>query len=186
MPVPWPLERGFLGEQMCRSEICRDESRDDGRTGLLDEVKRHRLLDEPIVMLYLNEESISRNAGPEVAHGERRPRARTRRTGRTRASPDLAWVRTCVRMRTLKKPNKTQHDEKRDSLVISGNVRKQRGLPSVGWFCRCLFGRDAGIRTRDPLNPIQVRYQTAPRPDRKGAFEQGCHSKSTDDEGPAR
>ncbi len=29
------------------------------------------------------------------------------------------------------------------------------------------FGRDAGIRTRDPLNPIQVRYQTAPHPDRK-------------------
>src|SRR2546430_17356657 len=33
-------------------------------------------------------------------------------------------------------------------------------------------GRDAGIRTRDPLNPIQVRYQTAPRPDRRRAFEQ--------------
>ena len=29
-----------------------------------------------------------------------------------------------------------------------------------------LFGRDGGIRTRDPLNPIQVRYQAAPRPDR--------------------
>jgi hypothetical protein len=28
-------------------------------------------------------------------------------------------------------------------------------------------GRDGGIRTRDPLNPIQVRYQAAPRPDRK-------------------
>ncbi len=26
-------------------------------------------------------------------------------------------------------------------------------------------GRDGGIRTRDPLNPIQVRYQAAPRPD---------------------
>ena len=36
------------------------------------------------------------------------------------------------------------------------------------------FGRDAGIRTRDPLNPIQVRYQTAPRPDRRAAFEQGA------------
>ena len=31
-------------------------------------------------------------------------------------------------MKTLKKPNKTQHDEKRDSLAISRNVRKQRGL----------------------------------------------------------
>jgi hypothetical protein len=28
------------------------------------------------------------------------------------------------------------------------------------------IGRDAEIRTRDPLNPIQVRYQAAPRPDR--------------------
>lgn len=27
-------------------------------------------------------------------------------------------------------------------------------------------GRDGEIRTRDPLNPIQVRYQAAPRPDR--------------------
>src|SRR5213596_1622223 len=36
-----------------------------------------------------------------------------------------------------------------------------------------LDGRDGGIRTRDPLNPIQVRYQTAPRPDRRRAFEQG-------------
>ena len=26
-------------------------------------------------------------------------------------------------------------------------------------------GRDGEIRTRDPLNPIQVRYQAAPRPD---------------------
>jgi hypothetical protein len=26
------------------------------------------------------------------------------------------------------------------------------------------IGRDGEIRTRDPLNPIQVRYQTAPRP----------------------
>lgn len=39
-----------------------DEPRDDYRTELLDEVKRHPLLlDELIVVLYLNEESISRN-----------------------------------------------------------------------------------------------------------------------------
>jgi len=31
-------------------------------------------------------------------------------------------------MRTLKKTNKSQHDEKREPLVISRNVRKQRGL----------------------------------------------------------
>ncbi len=46
-------------------------------------------------------------------------------------------------------------------------------------FCWFLLGRDAGIRTRDPLNPIQVRYQTAPRPDRRRAFEQGGSRKST-------
>ena len=28
-------------------------------------------------------------------------------------------------------------------------------------------GGVGGIRTRDPLNPIQVRYQAAPRPDRR-------------------
>jgi hypothetical protein len=31
-----------------------------------------------------------------------------------------------------------------------------------------MAGRDGEIRTRDPLNPIQVRYQAAPRPDREG------------------
>ena len=28
-----------------------------------------------------------------------------------------------------------------------------------------IFGRDGGIRTRDPLHPMQVRYQAALRPD---------------------
>ena len=37
-------------------------------------------------------------------------------------------VRTCVRMKALKKTNKSQHDEKRESLVISRIVRKTRGL----------------------------------------------------------
>ena len=27
------------------------------------------------------------------------------------------------------------------------------------------IGRGGGIRTRDPLHPMQVRYQAAPRPD---------------------
>ena len=27
------------------------------------------------------------------------------------------------------------------------------------------IGRDGEIRTRDPLHPMQVRYQAAPRPD---------------------
>ena len=30
---------------------------------------------------------------------------------------------------------------------------------------RRLFGRDGGIRTRDPLHPMQVRYQAALRPE---------------------
>lgn len=29
------------------------------------------------------------------------------------------------------------------------------------------FGRDGGIRTRDPLHPMQVRYQAALRPERE-------------------
>jgi hypothetical protein len=28
-----------------------------------------------------------------------------------------------------------------------------------------MIGRDGEIRTRDPLHPMQVRYQAAPRPD---------------------
>ena len=40
--------------------------------------------------------------------------------------------------------------------------RPSRGAKSLG-----ISGRDGGIRTRDPLNPIQVRYQAAPRPDRR-------------------
>jgi hypothetical protein len=31
------------------------------------------------------------------------------------------------------------------------------------------IGRDGEIRTRDPLNPIQVRYQAALHPDRRRA-----------------
>ena len=36
------------------------------------------------------------------------------------------------------------------------------------WFAQIvidLIGRGGGIRTRDPLHPMQVRYQAAPRPD---------------------
>src|SRR5262245_53842170 len=47
-------------------------------------------------------------------------------------------------------------------------------ITAVADFVRVLYelvregvGRDAEIRTRDPLNPIQVRYQAAPRPDRE-------------------
>jgi hypothetical protein len=43
--------------------------------------------------------------------------------------------------------------------------------PSVRKYL-ILFGRDGEIRTRDPLNPIQVRYQAALRPD-MGIFSHG-------------
>ena len=33
-----------------------------------------------------------------------------------------------------------------------------------GQGAKLLHSRDGGIRTRDPLNPIQVRYRTALRP----------------------
>jgi hypothetical protein len=42
-----------------------------------------------------------------------------------------------------------------------------------------MIGRDGEIRTRDPLHPMQVRYQAAPRPDDLKAGElkdQGCAS----------
>src|SRR5690606_1265228 len=32
-------------------------------------------------------------------------------------------------------------------------------------------GRDGGIRTRDPLHPMQVRYQAALRPERKRVYQ---------------
>ena len=33
------------------------------------------------------------------------------------------------------------------------------------YICVTVIGRDGEIRTRDPLHPMQVRYQAAPRPD---------------------
>jgi hypothetical protein len=32
------------------------------------------------------------------------------------------------------------------------------------------IGRDGGIRTRDPLHPMQVRYQAALRPETDGQY----------------
>ena len=34
-------------------------------------------------------------------------------------------------------------------------------------------GRDGGIRTRDPLHPMQVRYQAALRPDKPASISEG-------------
>jgi hypothetical protein len=44
---------------------------------------------------------------------------------------------------------------------------------------RLSCNRDGGIRTRDPLNPIQVRYRTALRPVQKTGSEIGDSSYST-------
>ncbi|CAB1370153.1 protein of unknown function [Denitratisoma oestradiolicum] len=43
--------------------------------------------------------------------------------------------------------------------------------PAFGWLsvetdCLIFNGRGGGIRTRDPLHPMQVRYQAALRPDK--------------------
>jgi hypothetical protein len=98
-----------------------------------------------------------------------------RRPTRRRRKALARRVRTCVRMRTLKKTNKSQRDEKCEPLAISRNVRKQRGLASgkVG-FCRCLFGRDAGIRTREWLANAAREQQpvSAEEPVKSGDFQQ--------------
>lgn len=48
-------------------------------------------------------------------------------------------------------------------MIVYENYRQQKRLsfdnPSD------INGRGGGIRTRDPLHPMQVRYQAAPRPD---------------------
>ena len=36
-----------------------------------------------------------------------------------------------------------------------------------------LIGRDGVIRTLDPLHPMQVRYQAAPRPDETKLYQLG-------------
>ena len=72
---------------------------------------------------------------------------------------------------------------------LNALVEKRGGKPAIavqGGKRRGSFGRDAGIRTRDPLNPIQVRYQTAPRPDRKRAFEQEGLTESNGEKRRAR
>ena len=41
-----------------------------------------------------------------------------------------------------------------------------------------LHNRDGGIRTRDPLNPIQVRYRTALRPVYRSSPISACSCRS--------
>jgi hypothetical protein len=42
---------------------------------------------------------------------------------------------------------------------------KKKGLAGPNLLTLMPTGRDGGIRTRDPLHPMQVRYQAALRPD---------------------
>ncbi len=46
-----------------------------------------------------------------------------------------------------------------------------------------MSGRGERIRTSDPLHPMQVRYQAAPRPDRYeiGSSPRGCHTATEND-----
>ena len=47
-------------------------------------------------------------------------------------------------------------------IIGRGDPADKRDDPLVSFFCN---GRGEKIWTSDPLNPIQVRYQTALRPD---------------------
>ncbi len=50
-------------------------------------------------------------------------------------------------------------------LLLRKTARRGTGIPR-----RALQRRDGRIRTGDPLNPIQVRYRTAPRPETFSCF----------------
>ena len=49
--------------------------------------------------------------------------------------------------------------------VLAPVQGKQKGISPNGGYALDIIGRDDWIRTSGPLNPIQVRYQTALRPD---------------------
>ena len=42
---------------------------------------------------------------------------------------------------------------------------RQKGLAGTNLLALVVIGRGGGIRTRDPLHPMQVRYQAALHPD---------------------
>ena len=50
-----------------------------------------------------------------------------------------------------------------DATEIAGSILPEPAIYN-SLYCKGLHNRDGGIRTRDPLNPIQVRYRTALRP----------------------
>ena len=60
---------------------------------------------------------------------------------------------------------------------VNGWVASRPRGASVKWKLEKLYlliGRDAGIRTRDPLTPSQVRYQAALHPDSEAAAHQSA------------
>jgi hypothetical protein len=69
--------------------------------------------------------------------------------------------------------HRTNHRTKKNRIVknaVFHSNSRCRETTSIRLAClspanRKKFGRGGGIRTRDPLHPMQVRYQAAPRPD---------------------
>ena len=49
----------------------------------------------------------------------------------------------------------------------------KKGFPVINRKPLVLLGRDGVIRTLDPLHPMQVRYQAAPRPDETKLYQLG-------------
>ena len=60
-------------------------------------------------------------------------------------------------------PTETSVQTHRADMVLASE--KQKGQSEDWPKCLIRFGRGGGIRTRDPLHPMQVRYQAALRPD---------------------
>ena len=52
-----------------------------------------------------------------------------------------------------------------DGAVFILVTQNRKGFPAINRKPLELLGRGGGIRTRDPLHPMQVRYQAALRPD---------------------
>ncbi len=50
-------------------------------------------------------------------------------------------------------------------LVCAEKEKRPNPVWAKSLIFHLIFGRGGGIRTRDPLHPMQVRYQAAPRPD---------------------
>ena len=56
----------------------------------------------------------------------------------------------------------------KDGRIVKPRPAKKNSLEAKAaklLILEAINGRDGGIRTRDPLHPMQVRYQAALRPD---------------------